>query len=289
MRLRLAEQAYDLTHRALVIGVLNRTHDSFSDADRSYPLDAFLRRAEQHVADGADILDIGARAAGVGARSVSLAEETDLVCEAVIALLVRFDVPISVDSPRAGVAAAAFAAGAVLGNDMSGFRDPAYLPAAARAGVAVVATHTRLPPGVPDPDPIYDDVVEDVASTLTQLVDSAVRVGIDAESILVDPGLDLGKTWQQSVRLLGAVPRFAALGHPVLVAASNKIFLGELLGRETSERHDASVAACAIGAAAGARVFRVHDVRGARDAVDLACAATGSPGAAWWQRNNWSG
>ena len=263
---------FDLSRRALLMGILNRTTDSFYDGGAYFRLDDLLRRAERLVADGADLLDVGARAAGVGTRTVSVAEETDLVTSAIEALRGRLEVPLSVDTWRAPVAAAAFEAGAVLGNDMSGFRDPGYLPAAVGAGAAVVATHTRLPPGVPDPEPVYGDVVADVAAALRRLADRAEVAGLPASRIVVDPGLDLGKTWQQSLRLLADFAVFAGLGYPLLLAASNKIFLGRLLDLDHHERHAATVAACALGVARGARVVRVHDARGTRHAVDLATA-----------------
>jgi dihydropteroate synthase len=263
---------FDLSRRAVVMGILNRTTDSFYNGGAYFRLDDLLRRAEQLVADGADLLDIGARAAGIGTRTVSVAEETDLVTSTIQALRDRLQVPLSVDTWRAPVAAAAFEAGAVLGNDMSGFHDPDFLPAAVAAGATVVATHTRLPPGVPDPEPVYGDVVADVAAALRRLVGRAEAAGIPARRIVVDPGLDLGKTWQQSLRLLAHFEVFAGLGYPLLLAASNKIFLGRLLNLDRHERQAATVAACALGVARGARVVRVHDARGTRHAVDLATA-----------------
>jgi len=270
--LDLGGRRFDLSCRALLMGILNRTTDSFYDGGAYFRLDDLLRRAERLVADGADLLDVGARAAGVGTRTVSVAEETDLVTSAIEALRGRLEVPLSVDTWRAPVAAAAFEAGAVLGNDMSGFRDPGYLPAVVGAGAAVVATHTRLPPGVPDPEPVYGDVVADVAAALRRLADRAEVAGLPASRIVVDPGLDLGKTWQQSLRLLADFAVFAGLGYPLLLAASNKIFLGRLLDLDRHERHAATVAACALGVARGARVVRVHDARGTRHAIDLATA-----------------
>jgi dihydropteroate synthase len=160
-------------------------------------------------------------------------------------------------------------AGAVLANDMSGFRDPDYLAVVSRSGAAVVATHCRLPPGVPDPTPSYQDVVAEVCDALAGLVDRARAAGIGADRIVLDPGLDLGKTWQQSLQLLAALPRFAALGHPVLLAASHKNFLGRLLGLGVDERGSATVAANTAGILRGARILRVHDAGPARQAADL--------------------
>src|ERR671937_2585610 len=177
VRLRVGERSYDIAHRVLVMGILNRTTDSFYDAGACFRLDDLLRRAERLVADGADLLDVGARAAGVGTREVSEAEETDLVAESVTELRRRLDVPLSVDTWRASVAAAGFEAGALIGNDLSGFSDPGFLPAAAAAGATVVATHMRLASRVPDPDPVYGDVVADVAAALARLAANAESAG----------------------------------------------------------------------------------------------------------------
>ncbi len=165
MLVSLGPHPFDVTHRALVMGILNRTPDSFYDRGAYYDFDAFLRKADLLVADGADFLDVGGVKAGPG-DEVTEAEELDRVVPAVEALRARFDLPLSVDTWRASVAGACFAAGAVVGNDISGFADPDYLAVCAAAGASVVATHIRLAPRVPDPEPIYDDVVETVCAFL---------------------------------------------------------------------------------------------------------------------------
>ena len=269
--LDLGGRRIDLATRALVMGILNRTPDSFWDRGAFFALDAFVDRAAALVADGADILDVGGVKAGPGPE-VGLEEELERVVPAVEALRARFDVPVSVDTWNAGVARAAYSAGAVLGNDISGFSDPGYLAAAAEAGAAVVATHIRLAPRVPDPEPHYDDVVAAVRERLEALAGRATGAGISPERVVVDAGLDLGKTWQQSLRLLRASDRLADLGHPLLLSASNKTFLGRLLGLEVGERREASLAACALGIARGCRIVRVHDVRGARRVRDTVAA-----------------
>jgi dihydropteroate synthase len=265
--------AWDLTRRALVMGILNRTRDSFFDGGAHFDLDALLARAERLVGDGADLLDVGARPGGVGVRDVSAQEEAELVGESVAALRERFDVPLSVDTWRGSVARVALAEGAVVGNDMSGFSDPALLDAAVDAGAAVVATHHRVRPGVPDPAPVYDDVVQDVRGALGALVDEALSAGVAPDRIVVDPGLDLGKTWQQSLRLLARLHDVAPGPYPVLLAASNKIFLGRALGGlDVGDRAEATLVACTAGIARGASILRVHDARGARQAAELLAA-----------------
>jgi dihydropteroate synthase len=269
VQLELGGRVHDLRNRALVVGILNRTRDSFYDRGAYFPRERFLRHAERLVLEGADVIDVGARPGGVGVREVSAVEEGELVVESITDLRARFDVPLAVDTQRASVAAAAFDAGAVLGNDMSGFRDPDYLAVAARAGASVVATHIRLPPGVPDPCPVYDDVVAEVAAALAALRARAAGAGIPDERIVLDPGYDLGKTWQQTIELLAATSRLAALGRPLLAAVSNKTFLGRVLGLGIDERTEATVAACAYAVAHGARMIRVHDARAGRRVADL--------------------
>ncbi len=276
LELRLGERTYDLTHRALVMGILNRTPDSFYDKGLTYELDALCRRAEQLVAEGADLLDVGGVKAGPGPE-VTESEELDRVAGAIAILAGRFDVPISVDTWRASVAKESYAAGAVLGNDISGFGDPEYLEVAAAAGASVVATHIRLAPRVADPEPIYDDVVEDVASFLAERAERALAAGIDAARIVVDAGLDLGKTADQSLELLRSSDALGALGYPLLLSASNKTFLGKILGLEIDERREASLAASAIGVALGCRILRVHDVRAAVRVRDVLSAILERP------------
>jgi len=278
--LELGPRRYDVAARALVMGILNRTPDSFFDKGATFGLDALVRRAEQLVAQGADVLDVGGVKAGPGPE-VGEAEEIERVVPAVEALTARFDVPVSVDTWRAGVAKAAFEAGAVVGNDISGFADPAYLEVAAAAGASVVATHIRLAPRVPDPEPHYVDVVATVAGFLAERARRAVAAGVPPQRVIVDAGLDLGKTATQSATLLRASDVLAGLGWPLLLSASNKTFLGVVLGLELTERREASLSAAALGVALGCRVLRVHDVAGTvrvRDVLEaILCERGGEP------------
>jgi dihydropteroate synthase len=259
--LRLGDRRYDLSQRCLVMGILNRTPDSFYDQGATFALDRTLRRAETLVAEGADILDVGGVKAGPG-PPVSEPEELDRVVPAVEALMARFDVPVSADTWNANVLAAACAAGAVVGNDISGFADPDYLPVAARHAASVVATHIRLAPRVPDPEPVYTDLVEEVRAFLEERVARARQAGLGPDQVALDAGLDLGKTPVMSARLLRASDVLAGLGPPLLLSASNKRFLGELLGLALEDRRAASLAAVAYGVERGCRIVRVHEVAG---------------------------
>jgi dihydropteroate synthase len=271
VELALGPYRFDITTRALVMGILNRTPDSFFDQGEFWNLDAFFRRAEQHVLDGADFLDVGGVKAGPGPE-VTEPEELERVVPAIEALRARFDLPISVDTWRASVAKASYEVGAVVGNDISGFADPDYLRVAADAGASVIATHIRLGPRIPDPEPVYDDLVNDVNAFLRERAERAEAAGIPAERVIVDAGLDLGKTWQQSLELLRHSSDLASMGWPVLLSASNKTFLGKLLDLEVKERREASHSAHALGILGGCRVLRAHDVQGARRTADVLSA-----------------
>jgi dihydropteroate synthase len=273
--LDLGGRRYDIAHRALVMGILNRTPDSFFDKGATWDWDAFWARADQIVAEGADILDVGAVKAGPGPE-VTESEEMDRLLPAVVGLMERFDLPVSVDTWRASVAEESYRAGAVLGNDISGFADPEYVRVAAAHGAAVVATHIRLAPRVADPDPQYGDVVVDVRDFLMERAERAKAAGVPAERIVLDAGLDLGKTAAQSLTLLRASSILAGLGYPLLLSASNKTFLGVTLDLGITERREASLAAAALGLSWGCRILRVHDVKGTcrvRDAVAAVSSA----------------
>ena len=275
MFLDLGPTRFDITYRALVMGILNRTPDSFYDQGSYYAFDDFLRKAEQLVIDGADFLDVGGVKAGPG-EEVTEAEELERVVPAVEALRSRFDLPLSVDTWRSTVAKECFAAGAVVGNDISGFADPDYLSVCADAGASVVATHIRLQPRVPDPDPQYDDLVPNVCEFLVERATRALDAGIPRERIMVDAGLDLGKSETQSLELLRHSDALVDLGFPVFLSASNKRFLWTLLDVERGSAGDGTMAAHSLGIALGCRVLRSHDVRNGRRVADTMAAVLAS-------------
>ena len=279
----LGAQRLDLRTRALVMGVLNRTPDSFYAPAATFAFGALLRRADLLVAQGADILDIGGVKAGPGPE-VSPLEELDRVVPVVEELHRRFDVPLSVDTWRAEVAGACYGVGAVVGNDISGFADPDYLPTAARAGATVVATHIRLRPRVADPQPVYTDVTATVRDFLSERWLRAQAAGVGAEHVIIDAGLDLGKTTAHSATLLRESATLAQIGPPLLLSASNKGFLGDLFSLAITDRREASLAAAAVGILGGCRVLRVHDVLGTVRVRDVLARVLGEAAAAGTER-----
>jgi dihydropteroate synthase len=260
-RYRLGDEVHDLTTRTLVMGILNRTPDSFYDRGLTFELDSLLQRAEVLVNQGADLLDVGGVKAGPGPE-VDEAEELDRVVAPIAALAERFDVAISCDTWRASVLDEACKAGAVVGNDISGFGDPEYLAVAARHDASVVATHIRLKPRVADPEPHYDDLLGDVTAFLLDRAARGEAAGLAPEQIALDAGLDLGKSPPQSAVLLRESDALASHGYTLLLSSSNKRFLGDLLELDIDARRAASLASVAYGVAHGCRIVRVHDVAG---------------------------
>ena len=243
------------------MGILNRTPDSFFDRGATFRLDDLLTRAEQLVIEGADLLDIGGVKAGPGPE-VTEAEELDRLIPAIEGLHRRLDIALSADTWRAAVLDEACNAGAVVGNDISGFADPDYLAVAAKHDASVVATHIRLQPRVPDPDPHYDDLVADVHEFLLERATRAESGGARARP---DRDRRRPRSRQDAEHERGAAREsdvLAASGFTLLLSASNKRFLGDLLDLAIDQRREASLAAVAYGVAHGCRIVRVHDVAG---------------------------
>ncbi|MEX0659817.1 MAG: dihydropteroate synthase [Egibacteraceae bacterium] len=262
MRLRLRTRTFDLQRRVAVMAIVNRTPDSFSDGGRTWELDAALDHAMAQVAAGADIIDIGGVKAGPG-TDVDVDEERRRVLPFVEAFRARSDVPLSVDTFRAAVAADALDAGADIVNDVSGMSEPDIADVvAARPLTALVVMHAGGPPRTRPFRPTYlPDVTTAVAARLAGLVAEARRRGVPAERLVIDPGHDFGKNTAHSLELTRRLPELCALGYPVLVALSNKDFLGEVLGVPVDQRAEASLAAAVAAVSLGARIVRVHDTQ----------------------------
>jgi dihydropteroate synthase len=256
------------------MGVLNLTPDSFSDGGRLRDLDAVLRRAEQMIEAGAALLDVGGESTRPDATFVPEAEELRRVLPAVNALSRQFTVPISIDTRKAEVARAALDAGASIVNDVSALSfDPNMAEVAAGTGAGVVLMHTRGTPVEMRGFAHYDEGVEvEVEQELREAISRALSAGIERDAIVLDPGIGFAKTGEQSVRLLARLDSLAALGFPILVGPSRKSFLGEILDLPLEDRVLGTAVACALAYVRGARIFRVHDVAEAVQALRLAHA-----------------
>ncbi|MDP9418522.1 MAG: dihydropteroate synthase [Actinomycetota bacterium] len=259
------------------MAIVNRTPDSFYDRGRTFEERAALDAVQRAVDEGADIVDVGGVKAGMGA-DVGVAEEVRRVVPFVAAVCDRHPgLVVSVDTWRSEVGRSACEAGADLLNDAWGGYDPELAAVAAQHGAALVCTHTGgLPPRTDPHRPAYDDVVADVVRTVTALAERAVRLGVRRESILVDPAHDFGKTTAHSLEVTRRLGELVETGWPVLAAVSRKDFLGEALDLPVEERLEPTLAATAVSAWLGARVFRVHDVRAARRVVDTVATIRGT-------------
>ncbi|WP_370634524.1 dihydropteroate synthase [Actinotalea sp. Marseille-Q4924] len=266
--------------RALVMGVVNVTPDSFSDGGRWFEPGAAVAHGLRLLEEGADLLDVGGESTRPGADRVPVEEERRRVLP-VVTELVRAGAVVSVDTTRSAVAADAVEAGAVLVNDVSGgLADPRMADVVAAAGVAYVAMHWRGHADVMDALATYDDVVTEVRDELARRLDDLVAAGVRPEQVVLDPGLGFAKRGSDNWPLLAHLDVLRGLGRPVLVGASRKRFLGHLLAGPDGvpappERRDAATAAIsALAAAAGAWCVRVHDVAPTADAVRVAAAWT---------------
>ncbi len=263
MRLRAGRRELELGGPPLLMGVVNASPDSFSDAGDHPDLTA---RAAELVAAGAAVLDVGGESAVGGRPPVAVAEEIERVVPLVGRIAAAHDVLISVDTYKPEVAEAAIEAGAGMINDVSGLRDERLAEVCARTGAALVLMHTRVAPKgtLLRPD-AYDDVVEDVVGFLRERMEVAVGAGVAPEQIVLDPGPDFAKTPAQTVAVLRRLDLLTALGRPLLLAVSRKDFLGAITGRGPRERGAATLAALDFGVRAGAAILRVHDVAAAAD------------------------
>jgi dihydropteroate synthase len=257
------------------MGVVNVTPDSFSDGGLFLDPEAAITHGRELVEQGAAILDVGGESTRPGAEEVPEAEELRRVVP-VIAGLARAGIPISVDTSKAAVAAAALDAGAAIVNDVTALRgDPEMAALCAGRGATVILMHMLGRPRTMHESPAYGDVVEEVKAFLAERVDAAVAAGVEAERIWVDPGIGFGKTAVHNLELLRRLGELRELGRPLVIGTSRKSFIGRVDGSGTDARLGGTVASSVWAAAEGADVLRVHDVAEVREAMAVATAVLG--------------
>lgn len=259
--LRVGDRVLPTARRCLVMGVVNVTPDSFSDGGRYLDPAAAVAHGLALVADGADLLDVGGESTRPGATDVPGAVELERVLPVVEQLARTAEVPVSIDTRKAAVAAAALAAGATMVNDVSaGRHDPDLLGVAADAKVPLVLMHMLGTPATMQDDPRYDDVVAEVEAFLAERCRAAEAAGVDHQALVVDPGIGFGKRDQDNYALLDQLARFTRLGHPVMVGTSRKGFIGRALDSPADQRVEGTAATVVWAVERGARIVRVHDV-----------------------------
>ncbi len=258
--------------RPAVMGVLNVTPDSFADGGRHATTALAFDRAADMVREGAAIIDVGGESTRPGAEAVEETVEIARVVPVIERIAASLDVAISVDTSKPGVMAAAVDAGACIVNDVAALRTAGARPWAAGAGVGVCLMHMRGEPRTMQDNPVYDDVVAEVADFLAGEREACIRAGIPADAIALDPGIGFGKSLAHNLALLRGLAVFADLGAPLLVGVSRKSLIGRILGRSVEERLAGGLGLAALAVAFGARIIRTHDVAATRDAVTMVSA-----------------
>jgi len=264
--------------RPVLMGILNVTPDSFSDGGLFAASAAAATRAFEMIEEGADLIDIGGESSRPGAHPISAEEEWRRIGP-VLRELRALPVPISVDTSKASVARKALDAGASVINDVSALSDPQMAEVVARERAGIVLMHRRGDPMTMQRDVAYEDLIGEVRAGLRAAVELAVRRGCRRRQVVIDPGIGFGKSASGSLELLGRLQEFVELGQPVLVGPSRKSFLESVGGWVVGDRLEGTIAACVMAFARGARLFRIHDVRQVRRALDVAEAIRGAAAA----------
>ena len=264
-------QSLDLTHRALLMGIVNVTPDSFSDGGSFLDPLAACKQGLKLVEEGADILDIGGESTRPGSHSVPLEEEIQRVIPVIQRLRQETKALISIDTNKAAVAQAAMDAGADIINDITGLRGDENMPSVvSQSGAGVIIMHMKGTPRTMQVAPAYQDIMSEIGDFFRQSVALALSSGIDPMSIALDPGIGFGKTPEHNRQLLVGIGSFAKTGHPILVGASRKSFLGWLAGSSAmDDRFWPGVATTSLCRERGAKIFRVHDVKPHHDALRM--------------------
>jgi dihydropteroate synthase len=262
------------TDKPLIMGILNITPDSFSDGGKFTDVNAAIEQVQRMLSEGVDIIDIGGESTRPGSEPVSASEQIQRVIPVIEAIRKHSDILISIDTTSSRVAEAALNAGANWINDVSGgLNDSAILTLAATANVPIVLMHSQGTPTTMQDNPFYKDVVQEVIAALQARIDAALAAGVKAEQIILDVGIGFGKRKQDNLDLLAHLAEFVALGFPVLLGTSRKRFMGSVCDvLEPTELVTATAVTTALGVMAGVMLFRVHDVKENRQAVDIAWA-----------------
>lgn len=266
LHLRAGARTLELGGRPVLMGIVNATPDSFSDAGLAQTLEERVALAHGQVAAGAEIIDIGGESGVTNRPAVAVEEEIDRVVPLITRVAEELGVIVSVDTYKPPVARAAIAAGATIVNDISGLRDPGLADVCAETGAALVIMHTRAAPKQKLFHPSLDGrALADVEAFLAERIELACGRGVAFEQLMLDPGPDFSKTPAQTVEVLRGLPALQAFGRPLLLAASRKDFIGAITGRPPRERLAGTLAAIAFGVDAGAHVLRLHDVAAAAE------------------------
>lgn len=263
------------TNRPLIMGIINLTPDSFFDGGQLGKVEDALSKAEEMIAAGADVLDLGAESSRPGAQTITTEEECRRLLPTLEAIRSRFDIPITVDTVRPETARLALDGGADAINDISGGRDPQMLELAASVGCGLILMHMQGTPATMQTKPAYDDVVSEVTHWLTDCCDDALSSGVANDRLMVDPGIGFGKSLDHNLALMKNLKTVAS-GRPLLMGASRKSFISQLTKAPVEDRLPGSLAALTAGFSGGACLVRVHDVAASVQHLDVLAAIASS-------------
>ncbi len=266
----------DLSRKTALMGVVNVTPDSFSDGGDFFSPDAAVEQAHKLVEAGAHIIDVGGESTRPGSDPVSIQEEVERVVPVIKALSSNIPVPLSIDTYKPEVAHAALKAGAKIVNDIGGLReDSAMADLVAEHKVPIILMHMKGKPKTMQDNPVYDDLILEVYSSLAKSAASALSAGVEKNRIILDPGIGFGKSFEDNLKLLDRLHEFTGLGFPICIGVSRKAFIGATLGiQEPKDRLIGSIAASVIAIRGGAKIIRTHDVMETAQAAKLADAIT---------------
>jgi len=263
-------RTFDLAHRGLIMGVLNVTHDSFSDGGQFLDTEGAVAHARQLAAEGAEIIDVGGESTRPGAEPVPEAEELRRVLPVIARLAGADDFIVSIDTMKPAVARAAVEAGAGIVNDITGLRDPAMREVVQTTGAGAIAMHMQGTPRDMQQAPHYDDVVAEITNFFRQTFTACLACGIDPMRLAFDPGIGFGKTVEHNLALLRNLDAMRVGGRPMVLGVSRKSFLGKVVGSsEWADRAWPTVALTSYGRTRGANVFRVHEARPNSEALRM--------------------
>lgn len=253
--MKIGNREFELGKNVYVMGILNVTPDSFSDGGRFFQAEQAVRQAEQMIADGADLIDVGGESTRPGHTQISDEEEIERVVPVIRRIKETFEIPVSIDTYKGKVAKAALEAGADLLNDIWGFLYDEHMAAlASEYDVPVCLMHNRE-------TAVYDDLVADVKKDLEKCLAIAEKHGVKREKIILDPGIGFGKTYEHNLGIMNHLEQICGMGYPVLLGASRKSMIGLTLDLPVTEREEGTIATSVIGAMKGCNFVRVHDVR----------------------------
>ncbi len=258
------------TERTYIMGVLNRTPDSFSDGGVFMDEEKAINRIEKMIKEGADIIDIGGESTRPGSESVSVEEELKRTVPLIKKISRAINVPISIDTSKHEVAARALAEGASIVNDISGLKaDQKMAKVISSFGATVCVMHMKGTPKDMQDNPVYEDLMGEIISALSESIEIAISAGISPDRIIVDPGIGFGKTVKHNLIIIKRLAELKVLGKPICIGTSRKSFIGKILGRNVNERLIGTAATCALAIANGANIIRVHDIKEMKEVAKI--------------------